>query len=175
MVILKTEITINMTDGTIRNYAKFFYLENTTDGFDMDTVLDRLVAEAKTHHPNLEFRMLEVGALDVGHKEGFYRVLSDFPGSQILGFEVEETVCDEMNAKAPEGLRYFPTALGSADETRAFFETNHPMCSSLYEPNEAYLRLFNNLEVAYTKNNIEDGQSTSDWRYCLINGRFHYL
>lgn len=126
----------------------------------MDTILDRLVAEAKKHHPDLMFRVLEIGALDVGEKEGFYRVLSDFPGSQIFGFEVDESVCEDMNTRAPDGLRYFPSALGTTEETRPFFVTNHPMCSSLYEPNEPYLQLFNNLEVAYTKHKSElDTQS----------------
>jgi hypothetical protein len=42
-------------------------------------------------------------------------------------------------------------ALGRAEEQRDFFVTEHPMCSSLYPPNEELLSRYNNMEVARLK------------------------
>lgn len=104
----------------------------------------------------LQFRMLEIGALQVGgQQEPFYDLLNLFPGSQIISFEVDEAVCADMNKKAPAGVRYYPVALGFRNERKAFYETMHPMCCSLYRPNEELLRLYNNFEVAYLKNTTE--------------------
>src|SRR5262249_37535612 len=41
--------------------------------------------------------------------------------------------------------------LGRTEETRPLYETMHPMCTSLYRPNEALLDCYNNLEVAKLK------------------------
>ncbi len=52
-------------------------------------------------------------------------------------------------------MKFHPYALGDKEEKRKFYETNHPMCSSLYEPNEKLLKLYNNLSVAYLKSVTE--------------------
>lgn len=102
--------------------------------------------------PALGFTILEIGALPVeGQGEPFHLLLDIFPGSQVLAFEVEEKLCEELNQKARSGLRYFPVALGRTEERRPFYITNHPMCSSLYEPNEKLVSLYNNMEVAMLK------------------------
>jgi FkbM family methyltransferase len=46
-------------------------------------------------------------------------------------------------------MQYYPTALGRRDETRPFFLTQHPMCASLYRPDDGLNSLYQNLEVAY--------------------------
>jgi len=74
-----------------------------------------------------------------------------FPGSRVIGFELEASVCDAMNEQASAGVRYYPVALGARNERRTLYVTEQPMCCSLYEPNEALLRLYNNFEVAYLK------------------------
>jgi len=100
----------------------------------------------------LSFTMLEVGALPVsGKKEPFHQLLDLFPESQIIAFEVDKNLCEELNRQAASGLRYFPVALGRTEERRPFYETNHPMCASLYEPNEKLISLYNNMEVAMLK------------------------
>ena len=40
-------------------------------------------------------------------------------------------------------------------ETRKFYETDMPACSSLYEPQHKFLELYNNLDVNYLKNITE--------------------
>ena len=104
----------------------------------------------------IKFTLLEVGALEIeSQREPFYKLLTLFPGSRIIGFEVEEAVCAEMNDKAPEGVHYYPLALGEKGEKRPFFITQHPMCCSLYEPNEDLIGLYHNFDVAKLKQKIE--------------------
>ena len=110
-------------------------------------LVEELASKIKDHNPKIVFRALEIGARDTGQEEDFHEVLDYFPGSEIIGFEIEESVCEAMNSEAKEGIRYFPYALGSKKENRTFYETNDPMCGSLYKPNEKLLRLYNAFEV----------------------------
>ncbi|MBV5350508.1 hypothetical protein JZU71_05165, partial [bacterium] len=71
-----------------------------------------------------------------------------FPGSRIIAFEVDAALCRELNETCPDGVHYFPVALGSANEMRQLYETMHPMCSSLYQPDELIIRSYNNLDVS---------------------------
>lgn len=109
-----------------------------------------------------KFTIIEVGALELSKKEPFYELLEHFPNSKIIGFEIEEKVCDEMNLKAPKGVEYYPHALGKKNEKKKLFNTKHPMCTSLYKPNEKFIRLYNNLEFAYLKNETETHTITLD-------------
>jgi FkbM family methyltransferase len=116
------------------------------------TVLAQLVSIILAESPELKFTIMEIGALQIeGNPEPFYPLLDLFPGSHIIGFEVDEDLCNQMNAKAKAGVRYYPNALGEKNERRDFYITNHPMCCSLYEPNQALISLYNNFEVAYLK------------------------
>lgn len=99
----------------------------------------------------LHFTILEIGALPLGKNEGFHFLLEIFPGSRIIAFEVDDGLCANLNKKAQPGLEYYPVALGRTEENRRFYQTMHPMCSSLYMPNEKLLDLYNNLEVAKLK------------------------
>lgn len=104
------------------------------------------------YNSNLTFNILEIGALPLGSKEEpFYQVVKQFPGSKLIAFEVEKELCDELNSKADPGFSYYPVALGKDKKDNRFYITNHPMCCSLYEPNEELLRRYNNLEVACLK------------------------
>ena len=117
----------------------------------LDKIITALVSEIKNYNSKIVFRALEIGALDVGHKEKFHKILEYFPGSEIIGFEVDENTCEKLNSQAKNGIKYFPNALGLKKETRTFYETNAPMCCSLYKPNDRLLRLYNNLEVSYLR------------------------
>ena len=88
-----------------------------------------------------KFTIIEIGALELSKKEPFYELLEHFPKSKIIGFEIEEKVCDEMNLKAPKGVEYYPHALGEKNERKKLYNTEHPMCTSLYKPNEKLIRL----------------------------------
>ncbi len=109
-----------------------------------------------------KFTIIEIGALELSKKEPFYELLEHFPKSKIIGFEIEEKVCDEMNLKAPKGVEYYPHALGEKNERKKLYNTEHPMCTSLYKPNEKLIRLYNNLEFAYLKDETEIDTITLD-------------
>lgn len=112
----------------------------------------RLAELIRRHDDSLTFTIMEIGAVPLeGSPEPFHQLLELFPGSQILAFEVDKDLCTELNRESKPGMKFFATALGRTEETRAFYETNHPMCCSLYEPNERLIRLYHNFEVAYLK------------------------
>jgi len=98
---------------------------------------------------SLAFNIIEVGARPVdGGPEPFYSVLDWFPGSRIHAFEVERDLCEQLNRTARPGVVYHPVALGRAEEKRPFYQTAHPMCASLYRPNERLIERYHNMEVA---------------------------
>ncbi len=102
------------------------------------------------------FHVLEVGALPLGAQvEPFHRLLKSFPGSRLTGLEIDPHVCADLNRKAAPGVHYYPCALGGREEKRHLYETAHPMCTSLYPPDERYADLFNNLEVMRLKSTRE--------------------
>ena len=101
---------------------------------------------------SITFTILEIGAVPLeGAPEPFHQLLDLFPGSNILAFEVDKDLCERLNKTSRPGLKFFPTALGRTEETRPFYETKHPMCCSLYKPNERLISLYNNFEVAQLK------------------------
>jgi len=118
-------------------------------------ILNKLILNLKELDNVLTFRILEIGALNLGKKEKFYDLLNYFPNSEIIGFEVDKNICKKMNSVSKVGVKYFPFAIGKKKEIRKFYETNHPMCSSLYKPNHNLLSLYNNMEVSFLKEESE--------------------
>jgi len=102
--------------------------------------------------PSLAFTIMEIGALPIeGQAEPFHILLDYFPGSRIIAFETDEALCADLNAKMTRKIQFYPMALGDDEQERTFYETNHPMCCSLYKPNEELLRIYTNLDVALLK------------------------
>ena len=100
----------------------------------------------------IEFQMLEIGAHPYeSSKEPFHQIIEFFPKSNIFAFELDKDECKKLNQKSPKGIKFFPYALGEKKEKKKIHITNHPMCTSLYEPNEKFMKLFNNLDFAYLK------------------------
>lgn len=101
---------------------------------------------------DLSLTMLEVGALPIdSQSEPFHALLGQWPGSKIIAFEAEAGLCIELNRKAPPGIRYYPAAVAKSRGRRAFYETVHPMCGSLYPPDERWADVFHNLDVLRLK------------------------
>lgn len=66
------------------------------------------------------------------------------PNLTIYGFDADADACDEANAELETRQInwkevHIPLAIGKAIEERTLYVTKHPMCSSLYPPNEPYL------------------------------------
>ena len=114
--------------------------------------INKLAELIRQHDRSLTFNMMEIGAVPLdGEPEPFYQLLDLFPGSRITAFEVDKDLCDKLNNTTRSDVRFYATALGRTEETRAFYETRNPMCSSLYEPNERLISLYNNFDVAHLK------------------------
>jgi FkbM family methyltransferase len=114
--------------------------------------LENFIELIKKFDEYLKFEIVEIGAHPHGaQQERFHALLDFFPDSKIHAFEIDEEECIKLNKIAKDGLKFYPYALGDKEEKRKLYETNHPMCSSLYKPNEKLLKLFNNLSVAYLK------------------------
>jgi len=69
------------------------------------------------------------------------------PNLTIYGFDADEDACEEANADLEARQIdwkevHIPLALGKAEEERTLYVTKAPMCSSLYPPNEPYLKRF---------------------------------
>jgi FkbM family methyltransferase len=108
--------------------------------------LKTLAEIIKEADPDLKLTILEIGAIPLEKgKESFHELLAAFPGSQIAACDLDKELCAVLNWSAPSGIRYYSVALGRREETRPLYETRHPMCTSLYAPNEALLVLYNNL------------------------------
>ena len=110
----------------------------------------------KNFDKDLKFKIMEIGAHPYGEfNESFHILLDHFPGSEIYAFEVDKEECEKLNKSCKKGMKFFPIALGEKKETRKFYETHMPVCSSLYEPKQKFLELYNNLNIAYLKNTTE--------------------
>jgi len=97
----------------------------------------------------LSFTMLEIGAAPIeGMVEPFYQLTDLFPESRVIGFELDESLCEELNSNAKAGHRFYPAALGRTEETRPLFRTVDPICCSLYRPNEELIARYYNMEIA---------------------------
>lgn len=111
--------------------------------------IESLLSVVRNAADPLVFNVLEIGARPVGGPpEPFHKLIQAFPGSCINAFEVDPALCEQLNDKAPDGVKYHAVALGRRDEDREFFMTRHPMCGSLYKSNERYIERYNNMEVA---------------------------
>ena len=129
----------------------------------MKDPFEKLVKIIRETKVDCKFNLLEIGAAKTGEtKEPFYKILDYFPHSKIIGFEIDKRVCDKMNSEASEGIKYYPYALGKANEKKKLYNTQAPMCTSLYKPNEKLISLYNNLHFAYLKNETEIETITLD-------------
>ena len=122
----------------------------------MNKALNILAEYIKQADIKINFTIIEIGAVQTkNEKEPFYELLDYFPESRIIGFEIEKAVCEKMNSQSLKGVKYYPYALGKANEKRKLYITQHPMCCSLYKPNEEFIKLYNNFEIAYLKKETE--------------------
>lgn len=114
--------------------------------------IDDLISEIRNISPRLSFEILEIGAVPtMSAPEPFHRLLDDFPDTRIHAFELDPESHLKLSSEAKPGVLIHKYAIGSQFERRDVFLTNHPMCTSLYRPNESVLREFQNLEVAYLR------------------------
>jgi FkbM family methyltransferase len=62
-----------------------------------------------------------------------------------VGFEPDRTECERLNREAASSdppIRFLPYALAGSDEEVTFYEANWPPASSIYPPNDEFLKSF---------------------------------
>lgn len=131
--------------------------------------LNSVIDVVKKHAPELSFTMLDIGALPIGNVEPFYWLGEHFPNSRIIGFEVDDEVCRNLNARTPSAFEFHAKALGRIDGEVPFYITKQPMCSSLYKPNDQLTRYFNFLEMSELDRETTIRTTTLD-TFCQQNG-----
>ena len=129
----------------------------------MKDSLEKLAEIIIKNKINCKFTILEIGALQIENsKPQFYKLLEYFPTSEVIGFEIEKELCDQLNYEASKGIKYYPHALGEKNEKRKLYITEHPMCTSLYKPIEALPKLYQNLQFMNLKKETEIETITLD-------------
>jgi FkbM family methyltransferase len=87
--------------------------------------------------------VVDVGAMDVGG-DAVWQPLADEGLARVVGFEPVTAECDRLNATTAASMRFLPYAIGDGTE-RTLYITRYSACTSLYEPNFAFLELFQEL------------------------------
>ena len=129
----------------------------------MKDPFEKLVEIIQKTKIDCKFTLIDIGALPIENsKPRFYKIIEYFPSSEIIGFEIEKEVCDQMNSKAAKGTRYFPFALGENNEKRKLYITENSMCTSLYKPNENLANLYHELQYMNLKKETEIETITLD-------------
>ena len=122
-----------------------------------------------SEYEKLNFVIANIGCRPVGGgPEPFEAILQYFSGSKIIGFETDKDLCEKLNKEAPNGYNFFYQALGQKNEKRNFYNTEDPMCSSLYQPNGKFLERYNALEEVKLKNITQIDTVSLDY-FCLEN------
>jgi FkbM family methyltransferase len=120
-------------------------------------------------HQKLNFKILNIGCRPIGEgPDLFDHILDYFSDSQIIGFETDKDLCDKLNKESSNGYKFFYQALGEKNEKRKFYNTIHPMCSSLYMPNHKLVERYQNLEIMKLKNISEVDTMSLDY-FCIEN------
>lgn len=88
--------------------------------------------------------IVDVGAMALSDQPEYAPILKSAP-TRLVGFEPVQAECDKLNAGKHKNRTYLPYFIGDGRD-RTFHLTNFSMTSSLYEPDTALLKRFNNLE-----------------------------
>lgn len=95
--------------------------------------------------PIPRLKIVDVGAMSFGEGAEPYARLVQVMPCDLYGFEPVEAEFQKLKATAKPHQHYLPYFIGDGS-TRTFYECNHTMTSSLFEPNTELLAKFQNLE-----------------------------
>lgn len=118
----------------------------------------------------LSFTIASVGSRKLGtdHDYGSLGWNLFAPNLTIYGFDADEQACTQANADIAARQvnwveQHWPLALSDQVGRSTLYVTHHPMCSSLFPPNEPYLSRFAGLiELMGTSKTIEIETTTLD-------------
>lgn len=105
------------------------------------------------HLARLDMTICNVGSRKISMADDYGEAWQIFaPGLTIYGFDADPDACDAANQQfeaknADWNEFHLPVAIAEKSEAATLYITQHPMCSSLYPPNEAFLKKFASLSV----------------------------
>ena len=105
------------------------------------------------HLERFDMTICNVGSRKLSEMDDYGEAWQIFaPRLTIYGFDADPEACDAANQqfeakKADWNEFHLPVAIAEKSETATLYITQHPMCSSLYPPNEAFLKKFASLSV----------------------------
>jgi hypothetical protein len=94
------------------------------------------------------FCIVDVGPAHPGTPQRWQGLL-DAGVAQVFGFEAAAATCAGLNAVAPPRHTFLPLTLGDGSE-QTLHVTAHPSYTSVYEPNDAYIRLLRQAPPLFT-------------------------
>ncbi|BAZ16562.1 methyltransferase FkbM family protein [Calothrix sp. NIES-4071] len=104
------------------------------------------------HLDQIHMTVCNVGSRKLGINDDYASLGWEIfaPNLSIYGFDADADACEEANANIEARQvnwkeKHIPLALGSSVGESTLYVTKHPMCSSLYPPNEPYLKRFQGL------------------------------
>lgn len=104
------------------------------------------------HLDQIHMTVCNVGSRKLGLNDDYASLGWEIfaPNLNIYGFDADADACEEANANIEARQvnwteKHISVALGSSVGESTLYVTKHPMCSSLYPPNEPYLKRFQGL------------------------------
>jgi hypothetical protein len=94
-----------------------------------------------------EFTIVDVGPSHPANPQRWQGLL-DAGAARVVGFEALPDVCSDLRAAATPGHAFLPLAIADGTQ-RTLYRTAFPGGSSLYEPNQPFLRLFRNMSAPF--------------------------
>jgi FkbM family methyltransferase len=113
----------------------------------MAVFVPKLKQSGKLDH--LHFTVCNVGSRKISEQDDYgnsgWSLL--VPQLTIYGFDADADACEAANADLEMRQinwteKHMPLALGNVQDSATVYVTKHPMCSSLFSPNEAYAARF---------------------------------
>ena len=95
--------------------------------------------------PLPRIKIVDVGAMTLGQGTEPYAALLKAVPCEVIGFEPVAAELEKLNQLKLPGHKFLPHIIGDGSP-RTFYECNHAMTSSLFEPNTELLAKFQNLE-----------------------------
>jgi len=126
------------------------------------------------HLEQLQITVVNVGSRKLGTHDDYGMQGWGVFGQNlnIYGFDADPVACEQANySDHPRDWqeKHFPLVLGGKVGQQPLYLTKHPMCSSLYPPNESYLARFNGLSPLVNLDRILEVQTTTLDDFCQEN------
>lgn len=127
------------------------------------------------HLEQVQMNIVNIGSRKLGNYDDYGMQEWGIFGKNlnIYGFEADPVACEQANqSDRPRTWqeKHFPLAIGSRVGKQPLYLTKHPMCSSLYPPNEPYLARFAGLPPLVNLDRTLEVETTTLDSFCQEYG-----